>query len=166
MYDFKYGSYGYIAQKDLNRAYKSLDMNESSLSALCAQQAVEKILKHYIIVKGLDKSDKDLLKSHNVRRLATACKLDSLELLINCLGDFDSVYHNTCYPSKLYYEVSVTEAQYLITLVESVFKAVEKNLYGVSLESVRPIKEDIEEKFGSDSPLTQLFTVEDESTDK
>lgn len=161
--DFKYGSYGYIAQKDLNRAYKSLDMNEPSLSALCAQQAVEKILKHYIAVKSLDRSDKDLLKSHNNRRLATACKLDDLGPLINGLKDFDSVYFDTRYPGESYYEVDAVNARKLLDLTRAVFEVVVDNLYGVKDES---IKEDIEEKFGSDSPLTQLFTVEDESTDK
>lgn len=128
MYEFKYGSYGYIAKKDLDRAHIYLKINDPSLSALCAQQAVEKILKQYIVVKGLDKSNKDLLKSHDARRLATVCQLSDLEPLINSLRDFDSIYPDTCYPSKSYYEVSVTEAQHLAALAESVFKIVEKNL--------------------------------------
>lgn len=79
------------AEYDLEAAEKNIKINKYYISAFLSQQAVEKSLKALYI-----QEKKELLKTHNVSRLAQ--ELDLPEELIKKISLFETVYQETRYP--------------------------------------------------------------------
>lgn len=106
---FEYGSYGYIAQKDMEVATDNI-LNHPNTAAVYAQQAVEKMLKQYLI-EVLHNYNENLLKTHNLRVLSRASGIDSLDVTI--LWDLSDAYKFTTYPNHEYSELSIDESRKL-----------------------------------------------------
>ena len=66
---FEYGSYGFIAQRDIQKAER-LVYSDPDMALFLMQQALEKIMKQVITLFYEGNRRTDLLKTHNLKFLA------------------------------------------------------------------------------------------------
>lgn len=111
MIEFKPGSYGYIAQRNLRDALSNMETSPA-LCAELSQQAVEKLLKQYM-QEVLHCRDIGILHTHSIRRLLASAKIEGLTPYAAQLIALTEVYYNTRYPGEEYYEVNASEAEKL-----------------------------------------------------
>lgn len=84
MKQYKHGTYGAIAKRDLEDM-EFLKSTIPHLAALSAHHSIESILKHYIseYYIGLDKSG--ILKSHHLNSLSNKSSISALSLYSDTL---------------------------------------------------------------------------------
>lgn len=126
--EFDYGTYGYIAMKDLKAAEINVEMCPH-ISAQCSHAAVEKMLKHLITVYKEDSPERrEMLKKHKPRVLVRYLNIDLLENFVAQLAEFDTFYYETRYPGEEYYDVTVAQAGDMLGIAIAVCEAAVKNL--------------------------------------
>lgn len=117
---FSYGSYGYIAMLDFNTAEKAISI-EPRVSVQYMQQAVEKILKHYLYTGT---SNKEILHSNNLVLLEIKSNLPDLKPYRGTLALLSQYYFDGRYPSLDYMEPTAEDAEELLQDVKQIFKIV------------------------------------------
>lgn len=119
MMTFDYGTYGYIAMKDLKAAEMNVEMCPH-ISAQCSHAAVEKMLKHLILVYKEDSSERrEMLKKHKPRVLIRYLNIDLLNSFTSQLAEFDTFYYETRYPGEEYYDVTVEQARDMLSIAHN-----------------------------------------------
>lgn len=126
MVEFKPGTYGHIAQKDLDGAIRTAAIFPSG-SGVYAQQAVEKMLKQYL-KEVLYCSDENLLRTHNLRRLFKAVGISGLDQYKAQLYELSDAYFNTRYPGEDYWVLTATEAEELCAVATVILSIVETEI--------------------------------------
>jgi len=136
MKQYKYGTYGAIAQRHL-KDMECLKSTIPHLAALSAQQSIEYILKHYIneFYIGLDKSN--ILKSHNLNRLSNKSNISALLPYNSILGILTDFYSRSRYPNPNYYEPTIDDLEPLLQDIYTIFKIVENHISNISIEKVK-----------------------------
>lgn len=118
---FKEGSYGGIAQKNLNSARMQVDILPDEAAFSC-QQAAEKILKELLIAKSKNTGiPPKNLRSHGFRSLLKEINESDLDEELEFLLNLGDTYINTRYPSEDYFTVSLDLAAYFLEGTERVF---------------------------------------------
>lgn len=126
--EFDYGTYGYIAMKDLKAAEVNVEMCPH-ISAQCSHAAVEKMLNHLITVYKEDSPERrEMLKKHKPRVLVRYLNIDLLENFVAQLAEFDTFYYETRYPGEEYYDVTVAQARDMFGIAIAVCEAAVKIL--------------------------------------
>lgn len=108
--EFAYGSYGYIACRDLQKA-KAMLTTFPDGSVTFSQQATEKILKHWINETMHTEEVESLLKSHKLVRLLSCTTPELLARYRGELSELTSYYLDSRYPGINYTEASEEEAK-------------------------------------------------------
>ena len=121
--NFNYGSYGYIAMLDFNTAEKFVSV-EPRVSVQYMQQAVEKILKHYLTLTYTGNSKEDVLHAHKLVFLGSQSNLPALKPYRGTLALLSQYYFDGRYPGIDYMEPTTEEAEELIEDVKQIFKIV------------------------------------------
>lgn len=131
--NFKYGTYGAIAKKDLGYMEQLKD-SIPQIAAQSAQQAIEKILKHYIneTYTGLDKSD--VLKVHKLILLANKANIPELMNYRSTLRTLTDFYFEGRYPGIDYFEPSVDDLNLVIQDVRDIFQIVENYISNINVQ--------------------------------
>ena len=125
---FGFGTYGYIAVKNLRCAQLAFVGGEYDGCAFMCHQAVEKIMKH-VLVDYVDKGiDCSVFKANRlIKILNVLCieypSLNRLRRDISRLGD---VYFNSRYPSEKYTEYTKTSAAEFLNTAVAVFTALQQ----------------------------------------
>ncbi len=133
---YKYGTYGYIAKRDLENAVKCLKSEMPNLAIFSAQQAMEKLLKHYLseTYVGIDKTD--IMRSHKLSLLANKTGISGLKQYRDCLNTISNYYFDGRYPGSDYEEVSAEEAAELVGIAQDLFVLVEKKIASITLKKM------------------------------
>lgn len=108
MQQYKYVSYGYIALRDLMSAKKSVQALPS-VSGCYSQQAVEKMIKHYL-KEVLASDSEDAMGTHKISKLIRASGLKFPDDIGSTLRDLTDVYLDTRYPGDEYWELDTATA--------------------------------------------------------
>lgn len=134
MSEFKYGSYGYIAETSLAEGKSALTAGIFGLAGQASQHAAECILKQYL-KECLPEQDNSLLKSHSLRRLIAACP--ELKPLVSTYGflELQSLYFDTRYPGDDFWELDERSATAVFASAESLFTAVKAMILAARSES-------------------------------
>ena len=113
MKQYKHGTYGAIAKRDLEDM-EFLKSTIPHLAALSAHHSIESILKHYIseYYIGLDKSD--ILKSHHLNSLSNKSSISALSLYSDTLDILTDFYDRSRYPNPNYYEPTMNDLEPLL----------------------------------------------------
>lgn len=123
MVEFKVGSYGYIAQRDIEVAMDNTTKHPSA-AGVYAQQAVETILKQYLKeVKSC--TDEALLHTHSLKKLIRAAGITSLVPDMGKIWDLSDAYFNTRYPGEDFWELTPEIALDLCTVAATIVNTVE-----------------------------------------
>lgn len=115
--EFNYGSYGYIACRDLQKA-KAMVNTFPDGSVTYSQQAAEKILKHWINETIHSEEVESLLKSHKLVRLLSYTTTELLSRYRGDLSELTSYYFDSRYPGINYTEPSLEDATHFYQCVE------------------------------------------------
>lgn len=118
--NFPYGSYGYIATLDFNTAEKFVSI-EPRVAVQYMQQAIEKILKHYLHKQA---SNKEILHSNNLILLGNKSNLPDLKPYRGTLALLSQYYFDGRYPNIDYMESTAEEAEELLQDVGQIFEIV------------------------------------------
>ena len=121
--DFNYGSYGYIAVLDFNTAEKFASI-EPRVSVQYMQQAIEKILKHYLTLTYTGTSKEDVLHAHKLIFLASQSNLPALKPYRGTLALLSQYYFDGRYPGIDYMEPTLEDAEDLLKEVKQIFNIV------------------------------------------
>lgn len=119
----EFGTYGYIAKQDLDRANKLQDIDYGA-AILFAHQSVEKILKHYLNNYYFNPDVKGLLQIHKLKILYKRIQelnLDEYEVELQSLSDY---YFDGRYPGLGFYEPDKEETIKLVEVANIVFEKV------------------------------------------
>lgn len=135
--DFNYGSYGYIAVLDFNTAEKFASI-EPRVSVQYMQQAIEKILKHYLTLTYTGTSKEDVLHAHKLIFLASQSNLPALKPYRGTLALLSQYYFDGRYPGIDYMEPTLEDAEDLLKEVKQIFNIVLSaiNNYQPSVSSI------------------------------
>ena len=112
-------SYLYFAKKDLQAAQTMLAHGMYDHCVRLCQQYIEKSFKEALDNNGEGEADQFLLHTHRVHRLATRCseilkiKFTREEKLL--FRQLTHYYFDTNYPNEDYTEVTIEEAQEIMT---------------------------------------------------
>lgn len=130
---YKYGSYGYIAHKDLRDAKLLYSVGSYDACAVHAEQAVEKLLKEVINTDLSITADPSILKTHKIRKLikVLATKYPELAKYSYLGARLSDVYFDTRYPGIDYEECDQQEAKELLSGAEEVFAIIEGSVTAV-----------------------------------
>ena len=120
---FDYGSYGYIALRDLEDARNSVS-TMPRLSVLASHGAVEKILKQYARVQGIDSEHPEIMKSHKPATMVSKLGLPALIDERPALFEFGDLYYDTRYPSNDFFEATVEDSRRILATAERVVQIV------------------------------------------
>lgn len=135
--EYERNTYGYIAKKDLVSATASLSVKAVDPVCLYMQQALEKIMKHYLtlVYEGNDLGD--LLRSHKLLRLAGKTGLPELQKYRETLRFLGDYYFEGRYPNVDYEEAdwnvaqkSYEEGSKVFEIVEAAIQARERKFCG------------------------------------
>ena len=118
--NFNYGSYRYIAMLDFNTAEKFVSV-EPRVSVQYMQQAIEKILKHYLHKQT---SNKEILHSNNLVLLGNKFNLPDLKPYRGTLAILSQYYFDDRYPGIDYIEPTLEDTEKLLGDVRQIFKIV------------------------------------------
>lgn len=157
---FPYGSYGYIATRDLDKANKSINFDHE-MSALSSQQSIEKICKAFISELNIgDEVERiNLLKSNILIKLIRFTEIPTLLEFVKEFREFNWIYFDTLYPGERYYEFEYNDSVLLLELANKVYEIVCTELDRRLEESIYVTNEDIiriEDKFGENNPITKI----------
>ena len=117
--NFPYGSYEYIATLDFNTAEKYVSV-EPRVSVQYMQQAIEKILKHYLTLT----SNKEIYHTNNLVLLEMKSNLPALKPYRGILALLSQYYFDGRYPSLDYMEPTAEDTEELLQDVKQIFKIV------------------------------------------
>lgn len=125
--EYKFGSYGEIAHSDLDTATIICDKGGPAKAVVFyAQQACEKIMKHYIQLKLKDSSElNNLLKSHKLKRLSTATGIEALRQYRADISDLQDAYIDGRYPGDDYTLPTMEIATELLDAAKSIVSIVD-----------------------------------------
>lgn len=118
--NFNYGSYRYIAMLDFNTAEKFVSV-EPRVSVQYMQQAIEKILKHYLHKQA---SNKEILHSNNLVFLEIKSNLPALKPYRRALALINQYSFDSRYPNIDYMEPTAEDAEEFLQDVKQIFKIV------------------------------------------
>lgn len=118
--NFPYSAYGYIAVLDFNTAEKYVSV-EPRVSVQYMQQAIEKILKHYLHKQT---SNKEIPHTNNLVLLEMKSNLPALKPYRGTLALLSQYYFDGRYPSLNYMEPTIEDAEELLQNVKQIFKIV------------------------------------------
>lgn len=107
---FKVGSYGMIALRDLRCSGILLEAESYNDSVVYSQQAIEKILKHYIHAGYAGGVDAATLKSHKLLLLLRASGINELEPYRDVVSTITDCYFDARYPGIDYTEYTRADA--------------------------------------------------------
>lgn len=107
---FKYGTYGSVAYRDLDMARICLSSGMHDGCCQHCQQAVEKILKHYINDKIFNPDTQEVLKTHNLVKLSSYSGIECIRSYRDKLSTLKNYYYETRYPGIDYNIPSKDEA--------------------------------------------------------
>ena len=132
MKQYKHGTYGAIAKRDLEDM-EFLKSTIPHLAALSAHHSIESILKHYIseYYIGLDKSD--ILKSHHLNSLSNKSSISALSLYSDTLDILTDFYDRSRYPNPNYYEPTMGDLE----AIYDIFQIVESHISNISIKKVK-----------------------------
>ena len=120
---YNYGSYGYIAYKDLGTSLVMYNTGNFDACAVMLQQAVEKLCKQKLLDNAELRWDKSLLRSHKLPRLL--CALQSLypevQHYIPNSSLLSDAYLDTQYPGENYIEYEQKEVLEFLHLTVALF---------------------------------------------
>ena len=135
MNQYKYGTYGAIAKRDLENM-EFLKSTKPHLAALSAHHSIEYILKHFIneYYIGLDKSD--ILKSHHLNSLSNKSSISALLSYSDTLEILTDFYDRSRYPNPNYYEPTIDDLEPLLQDIYNIFQIVENHIANTSIEKV------------------------------
>lgn len=126
---YKYGSYGYIAHKDLARANIALASESYEMAGQYCQQCLEKIFKEYIQENSIGEDLSGVLKSHNLRKLANQASIESIKPYSAILAKISGYYYETRYPGVDYCELDQEDAveavqttKEIVNIIDSLMK--------------------------------------------
>lgn len=121
-------NYLYLAKSDLKSAEYLVNINPQTVPSLCTQ-AIEKILKHYIIEYGyLNEENLKYMKGHNLKKLARTTDLDCIEPYIVYLTDLTDYYFDTSYPGETYIDITYEDANTIFKKTEEIFNLILKEV--------------------------------------
>ena len=125
--NYKFGSYGYIACKDLNTARHLYDAQDWDNCVVHLQQAAEKILKQYINTTYFADDVSTVMKAHKLIRLSAKLTsiYPSIESMRGELAELSDAYFDTRYPSAEYVEYSREDATRFMDCVIRLFEILE-----------------------------------------
>jgi len=126
------GSYLYLAKKDLISANQIKTAGDTGLYSRLCEQAVEKALKHFILLHG-NPSDIGLLSTHKPMRLYKRCNDLNLKLELSkddliILSQLDDYYFDTNYPGNGWFEPEREDVDLAYELANKIVKHVENLL--------------------------------------
>lgn len=117
-----------IAKLDLKSAKHLIDINPQIVPSLCTQ-AIEKELKHYITEYiYIEGDDLRIMKGHNLKKLARATDIKSIDEYIVDLTDLTDYYFDTRYPGESFIEISYDEAKRIYEKTEEIFNLILKGI--------------------------------------
>ena len=120
--NFSYGSYGYIAESDLEEARYNRERPKPCV--YYSHQACEKILKQYIQMYFRSEDISGFLHSHKVKKLAVKTGIRELMNYRSALSDMQDYYFDGRYPSDDYVEPTVEDAYRILNVAENVMSFV------------------------------------------
>lgn len=129
---FKYGTYGYIAYKDLHRAQKNFEMGEYCVTGFYAQQCLEKIAKQYISEKIIGEDTSHYMKSHRLKKLYSRIPLARTIDNIEAVYSLTDCYFDNRYPGEDYFELKKEPASRYLKSTIQIFYEVSDMLFGDS----------------------------------
>lgn len=135
---FKDNSYGASALRDVRGAEILLKSGDYNLSVEHSQQAIEKILKEYLVSKNYLSSTSDMLKSHKLLRLSSACNIDKLKVYNDVLSTITDCYFDARYPGIDFELYTFEQAEKYFEVAKDIISIVTKDL----LSSVNKLKLD------------------------
>lgn len=138
MKQYKYGTYGAIAKRDLKDMEFLLKKKKISyLAVLSAHHSIESILKHYIneYYIGLDKLD--ILKLHHLNSLSNKSSIPALSLYSDTLDILTDFYDRSRYPNPNYYEPTMNDLEPLLQDIYNIFQIVENYISNISIKKVK-----------------------------
>lgn len=137
MKQYKYGTYGAIAKRDLENMEFLLKKKISYLAVLSAHHSIKSILKHYIseYYIGLDKSD--ILKLHHLNSLSNKSGIPALSLYSDTLDILTDFYDRNRYPNPNYYESTMNDLEPLLQDIYNIFQIVENYISNISIKKVK-----------------------------
>ena len=94
---FEYGSYGFIAQRDIEKAER-LALSEPDTALFLMQQALEKMMKHIITLFYEGNRYVNLLKTRNLKFLASHSGIPGWEKYREFLSYLSDFYFEGRYP--------------------------------------------------------------------
>lgn len=126
---YKFGSYGYIAMKNLKSAERNLEI-DADVVVYNSQQAVEKILKEYIKATYFNADIESILHTHKLHLLVKKSGIDELSDFKSDIADLSNYYFDGRYPGIGYEEVTQEDALRLFNAAKQMVAIVEKKMPG------------------------------------
>lgn len=124
---YKFGSYGYIAMKNLKSAERNLEI-DADVVVYNSQQAVEKILKEYIKATYFSADIESLLHTHKLHLLVKKSGIDKLSGFKSDIADLSNYYFDGRYPGIGYEEVTQEDALRLFNAAKQMVAIVESKI--------------------------------------
>lgn len=118
----KMNNYLSLAKNDMEAAKHLINIAPQNVPSLC-QQALEKILKHYI-TELVFLEDVSVLKSHSLKKLARTTNIYNLNNYLIDLTDLTDYYFDTRYPGESFIEISIDEANKCYAKAEEIFNII------------------------------------------
>lgn len=124
---YTFGTYGEIAHSDLETAiiiYKTSKI--AKVTVFYAQQACEKILKHYLQLKlRNDCRLENLIRTYKLKRLCMAAEIDALEPYRADISDLQDAYIDGRYPGDDYTLPTLEKAGKLLKSASEIVRIVD-----------------------------------------
>ena len=121
MMEFKFGSYGYIASKNLKESQRVMSIAPST-AAESALAASEKILKHCVVTLCPHSVERDrILRSHKPKSIANFLNDIRFKDIRSELLEINDLYFEIRYPGDEYHDITVEEAARIFECCKAVF---------------------------------------------
>lgn len=125
--EFNFGSYGYIAKRNLKSAERNLGL-DADLVIYSSQQAVEKMLKQYVQLHYFAEDAESVLHTHKLYILMRKSGIKELQEFKSVFDDLSRYYFDGRYPGLGYEEPTMEEAERLFHLAEEAVSLVEDKI--------------------------------------
>lgn len=121
--EFKYGTYGYIAKKDLARSKTAITLRDTNMCSFYCQQCLEKIGVQYVLL-SMGREQTTLTKfSHKLKTIYAKIDLDDIEGSAEALLAITDCYYDTRYP-EAYFTLGCLDAEKYLAVTEEIFNKV------------------------------------------
>jgi len=127
---FQFGTYGYIAKKNLRSAEKNLNL-DADFVLYGSQQAIEKMLKHYIQLTYFKPDVKDILHTHKLHILLNKSGIVELQQYKSEIIDLSNYYFDGRYPGIGYQDIDMSDACDLFEAAKNIVAIIEKKIYDI-----------------------------------